>query len=638
MRTSVYDLLKRLPTVKMPHTISPMLATLADRAFDGEDWIFEIKWDGYRAIAEIEQGVVRLYSRNLNSFHGKYPTIERSLGKIQREIVLDGEIVVLDEHGISQFQLMQNYQPGKGTLVFYVFDILYLDGKDLRSLPLIRRKEILRSALPDLPDVKYSDFIENTGIDFFRVASEKGLEGIVGKRTESPYRTGVRSTDWMKVRVRQEMETLIGGYTEPRGGRKYIGALILGVHEGDDLVYVGHAGSGLNDRDLAEYLGKLRPIEQEKSPFRSVPKANAPAHWVRPELVCRVAFSGWTDDNVLRHPVILGLREDKPAVEVGLEKAVPTGEFSGKRDANIQIGGQLLKFTNLDKVFWPDEGITKGDMIQYYRMMATVILPYLKGRPESMNRHPDGIQGGSFYQKNVRGRVPAWMETVEISSDDGSCSEYLLCQDEATLLYMANLGCIEINPWCSRKRSLNSPDFAVVDLDPEDIGFDAVIATAQTVREVLDEADIPAFPKTSGATGIHIYIPLAARYSYEEARNFAKTIALLANHRNPHITSIERMPYKRQGKVYIDFLQNARGQTLAAPYSIRPRPGAPVSTPLKWAEVKPGLNPVDFNIFTIEDRIAKIGDLYKPVLEQGVDIEQALDRLERLVPDQRAVA
>ncbi|HET6454999.1 MAG TPA: DNA ligase D [Armatimonadota bacterium] len=623
------------PEALMPHRVRPMLATLVDEAFDRKNWIFEIKWDGYRGIAEVGRGSVRLYSRNLLSFNERFPAIVEELPQIGVEAVLDGEIVVVDETGVSQFQLLQKYLRNRqGRLVYYVFDILWLEGHDLMGLPLTRRKEILTKVLPpNLTYIKYSDYIEEQGTALFRQALERRLEGVVAKKADSPYRPGIRGRDWLKMRVSLRQEMVIGGWTEPRGGRQYFGALVLGVFEGDQLVYTGHAGTGLDEKGLAYFMSKLKPLERKTSPFKETPKTNEPAHWVEPKLVVEVKFTGWTEDGLIRHPVILGLREDKRADDVRLEKPQPlqsdSSDTSDRSDPQETIGGHALKLTNLDKVFWPEERYTKGDVINYYRDIAGFILPYLRDRPESLNRFPDGIYGESFYQKNIReDQIPDWIETVKVKSEtEDEYINYLLCQDEAALVYLANWGCIELNPWNSRVGSLDNPDYLLIDLDPGDIGFDAVIRVAQAVREVLDEAGIEGYPKTSGATGLHVYIPLGAKYTYGQTREFGRILAHLTCSKVPDIATVERMTAKRGNKVYVDFLQNARGQTLAAVYCIRPRPRATVSTPLEWDEIKPGLSPSRFTIRTIGKRLEKAGDLFKPVLGPGIDIRKALTRL-----------
>lgn len=624
-------------TAMMPHRIRPMLASLIKDPFDHPDWIFEIKLDGYRTIAEISDAVT-LYSRNLLPFNAKFPTIVTSLAALGREALLDGELVILDENGRSNFQLLQNYgRTGEGSITFFAFDLLYLDGHDLRNLPLITRKTLLQQILPDLPDVKYCDHLAGSGVDFFQEARLNNLEGIVAKHGNSRYETGKRSREWLKIKARLSQEAIICGFTAPRGSRKKFGALVLGAYEQGKLVYIGHSGGGFDDATLHELHELLSPLVQADSPFATKVAPNMPVHWVKPLLVCEVEFSEWTDDGVMRHPVFLGLREDKEARAVIRESltalpidSVPglSEEVSGK-EQDLVINQRRLKLSNLDKVFWPEEGLTKKDVIDYYRAVAPVMLSHLRDRPQSLYRTPHGIKEGGFYQKDVKDLVADWLVTESIPSESQNKSiTFLLCQDEASLVYMANLGCIEINPWLSRLGTLDYPDYLVIDLDPEDIGFDKVIEAALAVKEVLDHAGARSFPKTSGATGIHIYVPLAATYDYETAGRFAHLVATLARGLVPDFTSLERSPAKRQGKVYLDFLQNKRGQTLAAPYSIRPRPGATVSTPLDWSEVRPGLHPGNFTLKNVPLRLKQRGDIFSGTLGPGIQMQQCLEKLE----------
>jgi bifunctional non-homologous end joining protein LigD len=632
----------------MPHDLKPMLATLIEEPFDDPDWIFEIKQDGYRAIAELQGGAVQLYSRNNLSFNRQFARVVDSLSSLRVDAVFDGELVALDEKGRSYFQLLQNHlRGGGGEITYFLFDLLYLNGKDLRALPLIRRKELLRDLLPELPDIRFSDHIARYGKDFFELARSNSLEGIIAKRADSPYQAGRRSKDWLKIKIRLQQEAIICGYTEPRGSRKLFGSLVLGAYHDGELIPIGFSGGGFDDRLLKEIHGKLQDLVQAESPFKVKVKADMGITWVRPVLVCEVSFSEWTDEKSLRQPVFLGLREDKDpatvvreiASEVAAEPESPeataqpsagSAQPAGKaKDQEITIGGHKLKLSNLNKVFWPDQGYTKGDVISFYRQMAAFILPHLKDRPESLYRTPNGIVEKGFFQKESGELPPQWMATKEIYSESNKKNiRYFICQDEATLVYLANLGCIEINPWLSRLQQLDYPDYFVIDLDPEDIPFDKVVEAAQAVHEVLERAGATGYPKTSGATGIHIYVPLGAKYDYETAGKFAQVVATLVHQEVPGFTSLIRDPRKRQQRVYLDFLQNRAGQTLAAPYSIRPRPGATVSAPLTWEEVRLGLDPQEFTIKTMASRVERLGDLFLGVLGPGIDLEKCLDRLQ----------
>ncbi|BCS53560.1 DNA ligase D [Geobacter sp. SVR] len=628
------------PSDPMPHDIAPMLAASVKEPFDDPDWIFEIKHDGYRAIAEIERGSVRLYSRNRLPFNRKFPRTAEVLSAIGTTAVLDGELVVLDEQGRSQFQLLQNYaSTGSGSIVYFVFDLLYWNGEDLRARPLVSRKTLLHGLLPEQEEIRYSDHVVEQGTAFFELARRNRLEGIIAKRGSSRYTAGRRSTDWLKIRIQQRQEAIICGYTKPRGSRKYFGSLALGAWENKRLVFIGFSGGGFDESSQKEIFQRLQSLVRSSSPFAEKVLSDMPVTWVEPLLVCEVSFTEWTGERFMRHPVFLGLREDKEAHTVVRETGVlEVRDVLGERGSagERQDHGEeerKIRFTNLKKVFWPEEGITKGDVIEYYRTISPYILPYLKDRPQSLYRTPDGLRGESFYHKDVGELAPEWAATVPVFSESNDKDiTYLMCQDRSTLLFMANLGCIEINPWLSRAGSLDSPDYCVIDLDPEEIAFDKVVETALAVRRVTEKAGAQAFPKTSGATGMHIYIPLKRGYSYDISVNFARLIAVIANSMLPDFTSVVRSPGKRRGKVYLDFLQNRAGQTLAAPYSLRPRPGAPVSTPLSWDEVTPGLDPRAFTIRTIHARLEKRGDLFRGVLGPGVDIEECIARLERERP------
>jgi bifunctional non-homologous end joining protein LigD len=636
--------LKEAPTKPYPHNVKPMLATLVKEPFNDKDWIFEIKLDGYRAVAEIEKGKINLHSRNNLSFNTKFAPITESLKAIDQDVILDGEIVVLDEGGISRFQAIQNYQrTGEGNLVYFVFDIIYLDGHDLTGLELIKRKELLKDLLPDLPNILYSEHIAEKGKDFFEAASGKKLEGIIAKDGRSSYQTGRRSRSWLKIKTSMRQEAVIGGFTEPRGSRKHLGSLVLGIYDGDDFIYIGHSGGGFTDASLKEIKNKLKPLIRKTSPFKTVPKTNSPVKWITPSIVCEVSFSEWTGEGVMRHPIFEGLREDKDAKEVVKEKPEDEKKMKNKSnkktsktghgsDLELTVNRKKIKISNPDKIYFPEEGYTKLNMIEYYRKVSKYILPYLKNRPESLHRHPNGINGKSFFHKDVGDMPPEWIKTKKIYSESADKNiNYLVCNNEASLLYIVNLGCIEINPWFSRITKPDNPDYLVLDLDPVDINFEKVVETALAVKEVLDSAGGKSYCKTSGSRGLHIYVPLNAKYDYDTAKEFAHIVAKIVNKKIPKITSLERSPSKRKKKVYLDYLQNRRGQTLAAPYSIRPKPGATVAAPLEWDEVKKGLSPKDFTIDTIHKRLAKKGDIFKNILGKGIDIKKSLSKLEKLL-------
>ncbi len=612
-----------LPKKAMPKEVAPMLATLVDEPFDRDGWQYEVKWDGYRIIAYVEPKKITLRSRNQQDYTERYKPVIPELEALSHRAVLDGEMVTVDENGRSRFELLQNYQrTGEGRLVYYVFDLLWLDGHDTTGLPLAERRELLRDLLPQSGEfVKFSDSIEREGVAFFKAAAQQNLEGIMAKDAASTYQPGKRGQSWLKIKTHLRQEAVIAGYTEPRGSRAEFGALVLGLYEGKKFRFIGHTGTGFDDATLAAFKARLDPLVTKDPPFAEKIEVNAPVTWVRPELLCEVQFTEWTDDGRLRHPVFLGLREDKPAAGVSREREQ---QFFEKK---LEPAPDQDLVTHRDKMFWHDSGFTKGQLADYYAQIAPTLLPYLRDRPESLNRFPNGIKGESFYQKDLT-HAPDWLPTEIIHSDsENKDIRFALCNSERDLAYLINLGCIDLNPWNSRIGSLENPDWCVIDLDPEDVTFDTVIETAQAVHETLDAANIPSYPKTSGATGMHIYIPMGAQYNYDQVRDFAHIIATLVNARVPKITSVERSPSKRQQRVYLDYLQNRHGQTLASVYLVRPRPGMPVSTPLKWDEVKPGLKPTDFTVLNIKDRLAQVGDLWEPVLGPGIDMPAALERL-----------
>lgn len=625
--------------------IKPMLAYLTDSSFDGEDWLFEIKWDGFRAIAELDGNNVELYSRTFKSFNDLFSPVVDSLKSLDLQAtIFDGEIVVVDDKGRSDFQSLQNYQRTReGNLRYYIFDLLFFRGEDLRELPLIERKDKLKKLLPKSSTslLQYSDHIIDKGKKAFEAAEKLNLEGIIAKRMDSLY-TSKRSRDWLKVKTHARQEAVICGFTAPQGSRQKFGSLILGVYDEGDLHYIGHVGGGFNSKLLTEVMAMLQPLIVKESPFKERIKANSPVTWVKPKLVCEISFAEWTQGNHVRQPIFLGIRPDKEPKQVKKEEAIPIEQAhpkkktkskttkSNSKTASIKSKKHKeLPLTHLDKVFWPKEKYTKGDLIEYYREMSPYLLPYLKDRPESLLRFPHGIGEKGFFQKNVEGVVPEWIPTVPVQHED-KVIRYLMIQDVDSLLYTINLGCIDLNPFNSRIQSLNNPDYLILDLDPEDIPFEKVIETAQMLHELLESIGIPCYCKTSGATGLHIYVPMGAQYNYEQVKNLAQLLALIGHERLPDITSVVRQPKNRQKRVYIDFLQNNFGQTLAAPYCVRPRLGATVSTPLEWKEVKKGLDPHDFNIKTILKRVKKKGDLFGSVLGKGIDLAATIKKLQKL--------
>ncbi len=619
-----------LPT----NPITPMLARLIASPFDGDDWFFEIKWDGYRAIAETRKNGLLFYSRHANSFINDYSQIADELSQIRFEAIFDGEIVALDTDGRADFGALQNYQrTKKGLLIYFIFDLLYFEGYDLKNLPLYKRKSILKQILPPFSHIHYCEHIEKEGKAFFNAAKENHLEGIVAKNKNSPYIPGNRSQYWQKIKITLNQEFVIGGFTEPRSSRTGIGSLLLGVYDNSDLIYVGNVGSGFTSEEMLSLRETLENLKTKDSPFKSAPFRGTECIWIRPELVCEVQFAEWTSDGILRHPAFKGFRTDISAQNVIRE--IPSNINSADlklthaydKDSFVKIDDVTLKLTNINKIYWSQQGITKGNMITYYQMVCDWILPHLFDRPQSLHRFPDGIDGKHFYHKDIE-NAPEWISTISISSDtDNKTIKYLLCQNRASLIYIANLGALEFNPWISRVSHLDYPDYMIIDLDPLDCPFEQVTTAAMMVHEILTRIDTPHYLKTSGATGLHICVPLGAQYTYKQSRQFAMIICSLVNKRLSKITSMERIPENRKGMVYLDYLQNIKGKTIAAPYSLRPLPHATVSTPLKWEELQMKLSPEQFTIHNIKERLDSFGDLWKPVIGQGINMQKSLHTL-----------
>ena len=646
-------------------SLKPMLATLIDKPFDEEGWLYEIKWDGYRAVAFMNKKTIELKSRNDKSFDEKFYPVYDALKAWGVNAIVDGEIVVVNDKGAANFGALQNWRSeADGHLLYYVFDIIWLDGQDLSQLPLTERRKILESLVPADSIIHLSNAFDTSATEFLEAAKKMGLEGIMAKRKDSLYDSGNRTRDWLKIKANKRQEVVIGGYTKNAGSAKPFSSLLVGVYEQGKFVYTGKIGTGFNVKTQQAMLQQFQPYIISAPAFVEVPDINKPsrfrhdppkavATWLEPKLICEVSYAEMTSDGVMRHPSFEGMREDKQAKDVVLEKETskkevqkgdklkqaylkPVGDQSRKTLLNPteetqvkKIKGHELKFTNLSKVFWPDEQVTKRDLINYYYQVAPLILPYLKDRPQSLNRFPNGIYGKSFYQKNMTGKVPDWVETyLYYSEADQENKDYILANNEATLLLLAGMGCIELNPESNTTKQPDHPTWCIIDLDPDKNSFDQVIEAARVTKQVLDNLGVPSYCKTSGSTGLHVYIPLGGKYTYEQSKEFARAIVTLVHHELPAYTSIERMIAKRGGKMYLDFLQNRPHATVAAPYSLRPKPGATVSMPLHWDEVKKGLTMKDFTIFNAIERIQSEGDLFKPVLGKGIDLKKIIASLE----------
>jgi bifunctional non-homologous end joining protein LigD len=660
---SILSDIKKKRKAKLPADINPMLATLVDKPFDNEGWLYEVKWDGYRAISYLHKGTVDIRSRNNKVFNKKFYPVYQALEEWSVNAVLDGEIIVVNEKGEPDFNALQEWRSeADGQLIYYIFDVLWYEGYDLMNVPLLERKKILQQIVPDDGLIRLSETFDVTGKEFFAQADKLGLEGIMAKKENGVYIPGARSKEWLKIKTQKQQEAIIAGYTRNENTKKQFSALLMGVYEKGKLVFIGPVGTGFTSKMQTEILQRLKPLETKTSPFAEVPDYNKPSRfrpnppkaevvWVKPEVVAEISYRARSNDGSMRHPSFKGLREDKNPREVGYENAVPVEkvveekapakkkiitppEKTGRKtllnpsdETQVRsIDGHELKFTNLSKVFWPEEGLTKRDMLNYYYQVAPVMLPYYQDRPQTLNRFPNGIHGPSFYQKDVTGKVPSWLETYKYFSEgDQREKHFLVVSDEASLLYIASLGCIELNPWSSRRGTPDNPDWCVIDLDPDKKNpFEQVIEAAQVTKQIFDTIGVTSYCKTSGSTGLHIYVPLGAKYTYEESKEFARAIVKVVHSQLPQTTSIERKVSDRNGKMYLDFLQNRPQATVAGPYSLRPKPGAPVSMPLHWEEVKKGLSIRDFTLTNAVARLKTEGDLFQGVLGKGVDIDRAL--------------
>ena len=663
----VKALLKKGKPSPMPKDLQPMLATLVTEPVEEKGWFYEMKWDGYRSIVYMDNGIVNLCSRNNKSFNEKYYPITHRFVQWNVNAVLDGEIVVVNDEGVPDFGNLQLWRSeADGHLFFYAFDILWLEGVSVMHLPIEERRQILKAIIPlNDPMLRTSESLKDSGQKAFEEARDLHLEGVMAKRSGSLYLPGQRSKDWLKIKTEKRQELIIGGYTINEGTNKLFSALLLGIMEEGKFQFVTPVGTGFNRKMQEEILKQLKPFESKECPFATVPEYNKPSRfrphppkaevvWVKPKIVAEISYRELTSGGAIRQPSFKGLRPDKKPSEVVREVAKSTlhllketalvkdnvisapgkktraSLLNPKEESQTRpISGHDVKFTNLSKIFWPAEKWTKRDMINYYYQVAPFMLPYMKDRPQILNRHPHGINGNSFYQKDVKGKAPGWIETFPYYSYmDRRDKEFLVCTDEASLLYIASLGCIEMNPWHSRRQKPGNPDWCIIDLDPDGNSFEQVIKTAQVTKEVLDAIGATSFAKTSGSTGLHIYIPLGAKYDYEDSKEFGRRIAKVVHKELPRFTSIERKTGDREGKLYIDFLMNRPQASVAAPYSLRPKPGAPVSMPLHWDEVKKGLKMKDFNIENAVARVKKEGDLFKGVLGKGIDMEKAIQNIE----------
>jgi bifunctional non-homologous end joining protein LigD len=641
-----------------PEASHIMLAEPRERPFSDPAWLFELKLDGYRLLAARQDAQARLISRNGNDLSSSFPEVIRALATLPvSRFLLDGEVVALDGAGRPNFQRLQQRAKLSRVLdirravvenpvTFFAFDLLAVDDFDLRPLPLSARKEVLRKLVPQTGLIRFLDHFEGEGEVLYDQVQKLGLEGIVAKKSDSPYRSG-RSPSWLKIRTRCTDDFVVVGFTATKGKRAGFGALLLGQYVNGELTYTGRAGTGFSDSQLTEVRSTLEALRRSDAPCGGPISQEKGTAWTEPRLVCEVEFTEWTDEGLLRQPVFLRFRDDKNPEECigggeagrgvseeidgtddSSETVVTLSEEKGPKQSSEP---RNVDYTNLKKIFWPDEGYTKGDLIEYYRTIGPWLLPYLADRPVVLTRYPDGIKGKSFFQKDAPGFVPEWVRTERMWSEQAEREiDYFVCDDEPGLLYVINLGTVPLHVWASRTASIDRPDWCVLDLDPKDAPFAHVVRVAQITHEVCEEIGLPHLVKTSGSSGLHVLIPLAGQCNYDECRSLGELLARLIVAELPEIATIMRQVSRRDGKVYVDYLQNGAGRLLVAPFSVRPLPGAPVSMPLSWNEVDDKL---DIRSFTIENAVERMRNLktdpLRDVLSVVPDLSDALERLGR---------
>jgi bifunctional non-homologous end joining protein LigD len=618
------------PQRSEPRAYKPMLATLAQDVPRGAGWVFEVKWDGYRAIAGVAGSEAILTSRNGNDLTARFQNVAKEIAKAVKtpDCVVDGEVCALDESGRSSFSAMQQGKAGT-PIVYYVFDVLEVEGEPLIDLPLVERRKRLEELLDKRnKTVRLSETFDD-GEALLQAAKQQQLEGIIAKRLDSRYLPGKRTRDWLKIKTHHEQEFVVAGFTKGTGRRaSSFGSLVLGYYVGEELVYAGNVGTGFDSKEIEKLLDKLRPLKRADSPFREVPKMpkvrKSDVIWVEPRLVVQVEFAEWTHDGRLRAPSYKGLREDKSSEDVRREEPITD---------RIKKGSRELKLSNLDKVFFPVERIAKGDLLEYYRAVAPVLVPHLKDRPFTMVRWPDGIEGKKFFQKDAPSHMPDWIPTFRtlVSTRESPRQQkwvnFPIVNDELALLWMVNMGCIDMNTWYSRIDKPDRPDWVLFDLDPSpDVGFKETVQVALLVKQALDAFGLVGFAKTSSAEGMHILVPIERRYTYSDTRQFAEIVAGAIARTHRGLATTEWTKAKRRG-VLIDSNQNGEGKTIASAYSLRPRPGAPVSTPLRWSEVNEDLDPLAFTMPVVLERVRKHGDLFEGVLTTKQRLTDAMKAL-----------
>jgi bifunctional non-homologous end joining protein LigD len=665
--------------------ITPMLATEVKAPFNSKEWAFELKLDGIRAIATVDNGSVVLRSRNGKEITDQFPEVVAGLAALPlTRFAIDGELVIMDGEGRPSFQaLMDRFHLENGRTireraaaaptVFYAFDLLYHEDKDLRLLPYRERRRRLEELEPTARSIRVLDSFPQRGEDLYEHALDLGFEGIVGKQLDSTYQSGVRSPHWVKIKSYKTAEFVVGGFTTGEGARRSTyGALLLGEYIDGKLIYVGNVGGGFSDTALRQMYEQLEALHSDECPFAEKPSLRGKPHWVQPKIWVEVRFMTWTRDRRLRFPVFVRQRPDLETPSRGaalrslptealatanLIESVLTQLAKAGTEASLEFGDSRLQVTNLDRVFWPAVGqqpaVSKRDYIGYLARMSPYLLPHLQDRPITITRYPEGIHGERFFQKHADHNPPAFVQKVDIfSKHNGKARSFLLCNDLPTLLWFGQIGGLEIHPWYSRVTTepdahglsadfsssaasiddsvLNYPDFLVFDLDPylyagteksgeepafNERGFREACEIALQVRELLGHLTASAFIKTSGKTGLHIYVPIERMFDYDDVRAMAETLGIQIVRRNPERVTMEWAVRKRTGKVFLDYNQNARGKTLASIYSARPATQATVSFPVSWESLM-RVNPADYTMFTAPSYVAEQGDLWSNILEE----------------------
>lgn len=607
-----------------PDFIPPQLPRLVtDPPPEDGRWVHEMKFDGYRMQAHLKNGISSFYTRNALEWSNHFPHLMTALQSLDVDsAIFDGELVALDENGKSHFQKLQGSLKSKNDkgLIYYIFDLLYLNGKDLRELPFLERKEMLRGVLKKAPkNIVLSEHVETSAADFFAVSCEHELEGMISKQADAPYHSG-RNDLWIKVKCTRRQEFVIGGWTDPQGGRTGLGALLLGVYEGNELRYAGRVGTGFDSATLRSLLKTLKPLERKDSPFdlKSPKGKNADTHWVEPEKVCEVSFSEWTNDGTLRHPVFQGMREDKPAKDIGMEKAKPTKAAAGKK------GKLAVEISSPEKILFKKEGITKKEVAGYYEAVGKIMLPYLEDRPLSLVRCPGGSGGTCFFQKHFTGNVPASFNTFPVKEDDGE-GIYLAIDSVEGLLELVQLNAFEIHAWNTHKDDYMHPDQIVMDFDPgPGVPWKEVVAAAFELRELLDDLGLESFVKLTGGKGIHVHVPVLPLYDWDQIKSFSQSLALELVSRNPKKYVANMSKKLRTKKIFVDYLRNGYGATAVVPYSLRARELSAVALPVEWEELKRIKDPQEF---TMKKALKKIRSRKRDPWSGMMKLRQRIDIL-----------